>query len=119
MRILARSDIVDGLDKLGLAPEDLVQIRECDAAAQRHLPGDRADGSGKTTLLYSCLQEIADSEKKTMTLEDPVEYVLPHMTQVQVNKKAGLTFAAALRALAASGPGRHSGRGNAGLGNGS
>ena len=99
LRILNRSEVLIGLDKLGLAPEDFMQIRDW-----MHLPNGIViatgpNGSGKTTLLYSCLQEVADSEKKTMTLEDPVEYVLPHTTQVQVNKKAGLTFASALRSM--------------------
>lgn len=56
-------------------------------------------GSGKTTTLYSALNEIAVPEVNAVTIEDPVEKYIPNVTQVQVNPKAGLTFAAGLRAL--------------------
>ena len=56
-------------------------------------------GSGKTTTLYSILNRISTPEKNIMTVEDPVEYLLPGISQVAVAKKAGLTFAAALRAF--------------------
>lgn len=56
-------------------------------------------GSGKTTTLYSALNEIAVPEVNAVTIEDPVEKYVPNVTQVQVNPKAGLTFAAGLRAL--------------------
>jgi type IV pilus assembly protein PilB len=56
-------------------------------------------GSGKTTTLYSVLAEVNDSRVNTITIEDPVEYKLDGITQVQVNAKAGLTFAAGLRSV--------------------
>lgn len=56
-------------------------------------------GSGKTTTLYSVLNEVNDSRVNTITIEDPVEYKLDGITQVQVNAKAGLTFAAGLRSV--------------------
>lgn len=56
-------------------------------------------GSGKTTTLYSILQEISDSTMNTITIEDPVEYEIPGVNQIQVNAKAGLTFATGLRSI--------------------
>ena len=99
LRIILRSDVLLGLDKLGIAPQDLRQIRDFLHQPIGIFIATGPTGAGKTTLLYSCLQAVADTEKKTLTVEDPVEYILPQTTQVQVNKKAGLTFATALRAL--------------------
>lgn len=99
MRILAQQDNLLGLDTLGLALEDLMQIRDALQRPYGVFLAVGPSGSGKTTLLYSCLQDVADGEKKTVTIEDPVEYALPHVTQMQVNKKGGLTFPAGLRAL--------------------
>ncbi|WP_430882697.1 GspE/PulE family protein [Fusibacter sp. JL216-2] len=56
-------------------------------------------GSGKTTTLYSFLKEMSTSDKNTITIEDPVEYMLPRINQVNVNNKAGLTFAAGLKSM--------------------
>ncbi|NET58946.1 MAG: type II/IV secretion system protein [Symploca sp. SIO2E6] len=56
-------------------------------------------GSGKTSTLYTSLQRVADESKKAITIEDPVEYTLPGISQGQVNKAAGMTFAAGLRAI--------------------
>ena len=97
MRILAKQDILVGLDALGLAPEDRYQIR-----AMMHQPNGIViatgpSGAGKTTLLYSCLQDTGGIGKKVLTIEDPIELALPYATQIQVNKKAGLTFPALLR----------------------
>ena len=99
LRILDRSTVLIGLDKLGLAPENLRQLRDLVQQPNGIVLATGPAGSGKTTLLYSCLQEIAGVEKKTMTIEDPVEYQMPYLTQTQVNKKAGLTFAAGLRSF--------------------
>lgn len=99
MRILAKQDILLGLDNLGLVPEDLRQIRDLMQQPNGIVIATGPTGSGKTTLLYSCLQETASVERKTLTVEDPVELVLPYTTQTQVSKKVGLTFAAVLRAF--------------------
>ena len=99
MRILAKQDVLIGLDQLGIFPEDLRQIRDLVRQPNGIVIATGPTGSGKTTLLYSCLQETASVEKKTLTVEDPVEFVLPYTTQTQVNKKAGLTFTAALRSF--------------------
>jgi len=99
LRILARQDVLLGLNKLGIVPEDLHQIRDLLHQPNGIVLATGPTGSGKTTLLYSCLQEVAGVDKKTLTVEDPVEFVLPYTTQTQVNKKAGLTFATALRSF--------------------
>jgi excisionase family DNA binding protein len=99
MRILAKQDVMLGLDKLGIFPEDLRQLRDLLRLPNGIVVATGPTGSGKSTLLYSCLQEIVGVEKKTLTVEDPVELVLPYATQTQVNKKAGLTFATALRSF--------------------
>ncbi len=99
IRILAKQDLLLGLDKLGLAPENLTQVRNILRQPNGIFLATGPTGTGKTTLLYSCLLEVADREKKTLTLEDPVECLLTNVTQMQINKKAGLTFAAGLRAL--------------------
>ncbi len=61
-------------------------------------------GSGKTTTVYACLNELTRPEVKVMTIEDPVEYILPWVTQIPVNMGKGLTFAAALRSILRSDP---------------
>jgi type IV pilus assembly protein PilB len=56
-------------------------------------------GSGKTTTLYATLSEVADRDRKVMTIEDPVEFVFPMLSQIQTNESAGLTFASGLKAV--------------------
>ena len=68
------------------------------AASARHGAGHRSDRLGKTTTLYAGLSELNSPEKKIITVEDPVEYRLPRINQVQVNAKIELTFARVLRA---------------------
>jgi type IV pilus assembly protein PilB len=56
-------------------------------------------GSGKTTTLYSTLEDVNSSERNIMTIEDPVEYILPSINQIQINEQAGVTFADGLRSM--------------------
>ena len=99
MRILDKSSVMLGLDKIGLY--DDMQALLLDIAMQPNgmLMVCGPTGSGKTTTLYSLLNVVSSIEKNVSTVEDPVEYQLPGLTQVQVNRKAGLTFATALRAF--------------------
>jgi type IV pilus assembly protein PilB len=99
MRILDKSSVMIGLEKLSLFPE--TERRLLDIC---HQPNGcfmicGPTGSGKTTTLYSVLNFVNSVEKNVMTVEDPVEYQLPGLSQVHVNRKSGLSFAAALRAF--------------------
>lgn len=99
LRILDKSSVLLGLEKLGLYPETEAKMMEiC------HQPNGMflicgPTGSGKTTTMYSVLNIINSVEKNVMTVEDPIEYQLPGLSQVHVNRKAGLSFANALRAF--------------------
>ncbi len=88
-----------GLGDLGLTPEDFQKIYGLIQEAKGIVLATGPAGSGRTTLLYACLAEVAGADKKTLTVEDPVAVPLPYVTQMQVNPSAGLTVAAALRAL--------------------
>ncbi len=99
MGIILRSDVLLGLENLGLAADDLSRIRGLVHQPNGLFLATGPAGSGKTTLIYSCLQEIARMEVKTLTVEDPIELPMPFTTQVQVNKRAGVSFAGALRSF--------------------
>jgi len=83
----------------GMYPEDLAKYRRALRAPTGMLLVCGPTGSGKTTIMYAGLLEIAKPEVKSMSIEDPVEYSFPHVTQIAVNKKAGLTFEAGLRSF--------------------
>ena len=99
MRILDKSSVLLGLNKLGFAPEVQGKLEELVSQPNGMLLTTGPTGSGKTTTLYSILNKINSAEKNIITVEDPVEYQLPGVSQVQINKKAGLTFASALRSF--------------------
>jgi type IV pilus assembly protein PilB len=103
-RILDQSSVLIGLDKLGFS-------RSMQRAFEKvlNLPNGLVvvtgpAGSGRTTTLYSSLNLVNSPEKKICTIEDPVEYHLRNVMQVHVNRKAGLTFPAALRTFMRSDP---------------
>ena len=99
MRILDKSSVMIGLDKLGLYPETQSALLEICHQPNGCFMICGPTGSGKTTTLYSVLNVVNSVEKNVMTVEDPVEYQLPGLSQVHVNRKAGLSFASALRAF--------------------
>ena len=99
MRILDKSSVLIGLEKLGLYPETQAILEDICAQPNGMFLISGPTGSGKTTTLYSSLNVINSVEKNTMTVEDPVEYQLPGLSQVNVNRKAGLTFANSLRSF--------------------
>ncbi len=99
MRILDKSSVLLGLGKLGFFPEVQAQIDELTAQPNGMFLPTGPTGSGKTTTLYSVLHKLNSVEKNIITVEDPVEYQLGGIAQVQVNKKAGLTFGSALRSF--------------------
>src|SRR5258705_3840546 len=87
------------LDSLGLSESDLDKIRTYGSRPQGIVIVTGPTGSGKSTLLYSLLQEIHTVTKNIITVEDPVEYQIAGINQVQVDEKSKKTFAAILRAM--------------------
>ncbi|MFQ6099576.1 MAG: GspE/PulE family protein, partial [Armatimonadota bacterium] len=96
-RILDKSSVLLGLDKLGLMADTQEEVEKLIVQPNGMLLSTGPTGSGKTTTQYSILNKIATVEKNVITIEDPVEYQLPGISQVHVNRKAGLTFAMALK----------------------
>jgi len=99
MRILDKSGLSLSLDILGFEKKADQRIRECIARPTGAVLVTGPTGSGKTTTLYSFLHHINDEETNIVTVEDPVEFQIKGINQVQVNAKAGMTFAAALRSI--------------------
>ncbi|MDQ2817682.1 MAG: type II secretion system ATPase GspE [Candidatus Eremiobacteraeota bacterium] len=99
MRILDRKSVMVDLDKLGFDPELLERWKKLIVAPNGVILVTGPTGSGKSTTLYATLNDINDTETKIVTIEDPVEYNIPGINQVQVNPKVGLTFAAGLRSF--------------------
>ena len=99
MRILDKTSVLLGLNKLGFSPDVQSRLEEMVSQPNGMVLTTGPTGSGKTTTLYSILNKINSSEKNIITIEDPVEYQLAGVSQVQINKKAGLTFAAGLRSF--------------------
>ncbi len=87
------------LDVLGLDEETKRNLRKFIREPYGMVLVTGPTGSGKTTTLYACLSEIASSEDKIITIEDPVEYQLKGITQIPVNEKKGLSFARGLRSI--------------------
>ena len=82
---------------LGMSEDDLKAFRRLIHGPQGMVLVTGPTGSGKTTTLYAALDELNRAEAKIITVEDPVEYCLPRINQVQVNSRIGLTFAGVLR----------------------
>lgn len=99
MRILDKSSVMIGLNKLGFTPEVQDQVIELAQQPNGLILSTGPTGSGKTTTQYSLLNLLNSVEKNILTIEDPCEYQLSGITQVQVNNKAGLTFSKALRSF--------------------
>jgi type IV pilus assembly protein PilB len=104
MRVLDSRAIVIDLDGLGMDEEDRTRFQAALRATHGAILVTGPTGSGKTTTLYGALNELNTPEKTLVTVEDPVEYELDGIKQVQVHPKAGLTFATGLRALLRSDP---------------
>ncbi|MBU1087425.1 MAG: Flp pilus assembly complex ATPase component TadA [Candidatus Omnitrophica bacterium] len=99
LRVLDKSMVVVEMDKLGFLPENLAQLQNLIHRPYGMLLVTGPTSSGKTTTLYSALNTINTIEKNILTVEDPVEYRLKMINQVQINPRAGLTFAAGLRSF--------------------
>ena len=99
IRILDQRATILSLDALGLLPDEYSRIEELLQAREGIVLVTGPTGSGKTTTLYSMLRAVQGRGVNIVTVEDPVEYRLQGIVQVQVNEKAGLTFPAALRSI--------------------
>ncbi|MDX1673170.1 MAG: ATPase, T2SS/T4P/T4SS family [Longimicrobiales bacterium] len=87
------------LSEIGIPPWELGRLRQLLSNRDGIVCVTGPTGSGKTTTLYAAIRELATGEVNIMTVEDPVEYELPGITQIQVQPKRGVTFASALRAI--------------------
>lgn len=99
LRVLDRSQVNLNLEKLGIQPEDLNKVRQLINKPNGVVIVCGPTGSGKTTTLYSALNELNSPEIKLITTEDPVEYDIDGLIQVQVNPEVGSSFAACLRSI--------------------
>lgn len=99
MRLLQTDVPMQQFENLGLAPAIAADLRRIIALPQGMLLVTGPTGSGKSTTLYSALSTLRKPTVNIITVEDPVEYALPGINQVQVNNKAGLTFANCLRSI--------------------
>jgi len=99
LRLLDRSSVLLGLDKLGMSGHDLSTTRMILERPHGIILVTGPTGSGKTTSLYAGLSCINDVQRKIITIEDPIEYQLHGINQIQVSRKAGLTFAKGLRSI--------------------
>lgn len=104
LRLLEKSEKVLSLTELGLNSECLKTMYNFINMPNGIILVTGPTGSGKTTTLYAALQEIASPNRNILTIEDPVEYELEGVGQVQVNSKIGLTFASGLRSLVRQDP---------------
>ncbi|MHB1486782.1 MAG: GspE/PulE family protein [Acidimicrobiales bacterium] len=104
MRILDKSNALLKLGDLGFLPDSLARYESSYTKPYGTVLVTGPTGSGKSTTLYATLNILNQDAKNVITVEDPVEYRLPGINQVQVNVKAGLTFAAALRSILRSDP---------------
>jgi len=99
LRLLDRGETLRGLEHLGMSPEDRGLFEEVLSLPHGIVLVTGPTGSGKTTTLYAALSRINEIERKIVTIEDPIEYHLHGINQIQVSTKAGLTFSRGLRSI--------------------
>lgn len=99
IRLLPRENPFSTIEELGFTPMALRTYKHWLRQPQGMIIFTGPTGSGKTSTLYTSLQEVATEIVNVVTVEDPVEYILPRITQTQVHELAGMTFAAGLRAI--------------------
>ncbi len=104
MRILDKDSVVMDFDHLGMAEDDRERFEAAFHASHGAVLVTGPTGSGKTTTLYAALTALNSSERNIITVEDPVEYQMDGLTQVQVQPKVGLTFAVGLRTMVRADP---------------
>src|SRR5690606_30565002 len=99
MRVLDKSAMMIGVSQIGMQKEVLEAFLRRARKPNGIILVTGPTGSGKTTTLYATLREVYDPGSKFITTEDPVEYELQGIVQVNINAKVGLTFAACLRSI--------------------
>jgi type II secretory ATPase GspE/PulE/Tfp pilus assembly ATPase PilB-like protein/ActR/RegA family two-component response regulator len=99
IRLLNADKAVLPMDQLGLSPENLRLVQSFLSNAQGMILVTGPTGSGKTSTLYTALNSIKSSTNNIITLEDPIEMQIPGVNQMQINTKAGVTFASGLRSI--------------------
>ena len=99
LRVLDKSAGMLDIETLGFRPQDLQRLKECAQRPHGMILSCGPTGSGKTTTLYSILRFVDSPEKNIVTVEDPVEYQIPGLNQVNVRPSVGLTFASTLRSI--------------------
>ena len=104
MRILDKSSLMLGLPELGFLSDDQAQFERLVQLPDGIILVTGPTGSGKTTTLYACLNYMNRTDRKIITVEEPVEYQMTGINQVQVNNETGMTFPAALRAMLRQAP---------------
>ncbi|MDI6815571.1 MAG: GspE/PulE family protein [Actinomycetota bacterium] len=104
LRILRKDSILLSLDDLGFLPESLGKFKAAFSKPYGAILVTGPTGSGKSTTLYGALNVINNSAKNIITVEDPVEYRLPGINQIQVSGKTGMTFSKGLRAILRASP---------------
>jgi type IV pilus assembly protein PilB len=104
MRLLDKSASIRTLPELGFFPDTLERYAETYHKPYGVILVTGPTGAGKTTTLYATLKEVTSPEKSVITVEDPVEYQIDNITQVQINRKAGLAFSTALKSILRADP---------------
>ena len=104
IRILDKTEAIRTLDELGLLGEARAQFTDAYHQAYGAVLVTGPTGSGKSTTLYSALSELNSVDRNIITIEDPVEYQMPGINQMGVNRKAGLDFAVGLRSVLRADP---------------
>lgn len=104
LRILEKESIMLNLDDLGFLPDSLSKFKSAYTQPYGAILVTGPTGSGKSTTLYATLNVLNTQAKNIVTIEDPVEYRLPGINQVQINSRAGLTFGRGLRAILRTSP---------------
>src|SRR5450756_783558 len=99
MRLLRQNSTLRGLGEIGMNQRELEHFQHVLGLPHGIILVTGPTGSGKTSTLYTALNEINDAVRKIITVEDPVEYQLKGVNQIQVNEKSGLTFARGLRSI--------------------
>lgn len=99
LRLLDRSQVLLGLSEIGMGEDHLKDVEKLTSSSHGITLVTGPTGSGKTTTLYAALSRINSADKNIITIEDPVEYQLAGISQIQVNRKIDLTFANGLRSI--------------------